>query len=177
MNVPPIGPHPSRISLTREKAYETAAPTNALPHLSGSSVGGMDELEVARDARVLADFQAADVIVIGAPMYTFTIPTQLNAWIDRILVAGKTFRYTDAGSQGLAISAESREKGMNAALAAIPYGRVKENEGGAAENVSEGMLRMSPTSVETASVNRTRRHPSITARPRDFAEAAASAMA
>ncbi len=66
--------------------------TNALPHLSGSSLAGVDELEAARDARVLADFQAADVIVIGAPMYNFTIPTQLKAWIDRIVVAGKTFR-------------------------------------------------------------------------------------
>jgi FMN-dependent NADH-azoreductase len=40
--------------------------------------------------------------VIGAPMYNFTLPTQLKAWLDRILVAGKTFRYTDAGPEGLA---------------------------------------------------------------------------
>lgn len=49
----------------------------------------------------LAQFKAADIIVIGAPMYNFTIPTQLKAWIDRILVAGETFRYTDKGSEGL----------------------------------------------------------------------------
>lgn len=75
---------------------------NALPHFSGSSLAKADELEAARDARVLADFQAADVIVIGAPMYNFTIPTQLQAWIDRVVIAGKTFRYTETGPQGLA---------------------------------------------------------------------------
>lgn len=50
----------------------------------------------------LAEFHAADVIVIGAPMYNFTIPTQLKAWFDRVLVAGETFKYTDTGSVGLA---------------------------------------------------------------------------
>ena len=40
--------------------------------------------------------------MIGAPMYNFTLPTQLKAWIDRIVIAGKTFRYTEAGPEGLA---------------------------------------------------------------------------
>src|SRR5262249_4241202 len=44
---------------------------------------------------------AADVVVVGAPMYNFSIPSQLKAWIDRIAVAGKTFRYTDKGAEGL----------------------------------------------------------------------------
>ena len=48
------------------------------------------------------EFLAADTVVIGAPMYNFTLPTQLKAWIDRILVAGKTFRYTENGPEGLA---------------------------------------------------------------------------
>jgi FMN-dependent NADH-azoreductase len=51
---------------------------------------------------VMSEFLAADVIVIGAPMYNFSIPSQLKAWIDRIAVAGKTFRYTESGPQGLA---------------------------------------------------------------------------
>jgi FMN-dependent NADH-azoreductase len=42
------------------------------------------------------------VLVIGAPMYNFGIPSQLKSWIDHILVAGKTFRYTDTGAEGLA---------------------------------------------------------------------------
>jgi FMN-dependent NADH-azoreductase len=49
----------------------------------------------------LAEFQAADTVVIGAPMYNFGVPSQLKAWIDRIAVAGATFRYTENGSEGL----------------------------------------------------------------------------
>ena len=52
--------------------------------------------------QALAEFLAADVVVIGAAMYNFTIPTQLKTWLDRILVAGQTFRYTGSGPQGLA---------------------------------------------------------------------------
>jgi FMN-dependent NADH-azoreductase len=54
------------------------------------------------DADVLDEFLAADTIVVGAPMYNFTISSQLKAWIDRILVAGTTFRYGANGPEGLA---------------------------------------------------------------------------
>ena len=64
-----------------------------LPHLT---------LEAFADSSVLDEFLEADTIVIGAPMYNFTLPTQLKAWIDRIVVAGKTFRYTENGPEGLA---------------------------------------------------------------------------
>jgi FMN-dependent NADH-azoreductase len=64
-----------------------------LPHLT---------LDAFADSTVLDEFLAADSVVIGAPMYNFTLPTQLKAWIDRILVAGKTFRYTAEGPEGLA---------------------------------------------------------------------------
>ncbi len=143
--------------------------TESVPHLSGGSLARHDAGQAQRDAQLLADFLASDVIVIGAPMYNFTVPTQLKAWIDRVLVAGKTFRYTASGpvglaagkrviiavsrggiysqdaageyaesylrhvfafvgitdvtfvrAEGLAISPESRQKGLNAALAAIP---------------------------------------------------------
>jgi FMN-dependent NADH-azoreductase len=53
------------------------------------------------DADVLDEFLAADTIVVGAPMYNFTVPSQLKAWIDRILVAGKTFQYGANGPEGL----------------------------------------------------------------------------
>ena len=59
-------------------------------------------LEAFADTSVLDEFLAADTIVIGAPMYNFTLPSQLKAWIDRILVAGTTFRYTEHGPEGLA---------------------------------------------------------------------------
>jgi FMN-dependent NADH-azoreductase len=58
-------------------------------------------LDAFADTTVLDEFLAADTIVIGAPMYNFTLPSQLKAWIDRILVAGQTFRYTENGPEGL----------------------------------------------------------------------------
>lgn len=64
-----------------------------LPHLT---------LDAFADTSVLDEFLAADTIVIGAPMYNFTLPTQLKAWIDRIVLAGRTFRYTEKGPEGLA---------------------------------------------------------------------------
>lgn len=51
---------------------------------------------------VLEEFLTADVIVIGAPMYNFSVPSALKAWIDRVAVAGKTFHYTANGPEGLA---------------------------------------------------------------------------
>lgn len=57
--------------------------------------------EADLSASTLAEFLAADAVVIAAPMYNFSIPTQLKAWIDRIAVAGQTFRYTEAGPEGL----------------------------------------------------------------------------
>ena len=59
-------------------------------------------LDQFADTSVIDEFLAADTVVIGAPMYNFTLPTQLKAWIDRIVLAGKTFRYTENGPEGLA---------------------------------------------------------------------------
>jgi FMN-dependent NADH-azoreductase len=58
--------------------------------------------ELALTEEVLAEFLDADVVIVGAPMYNFSVPTQLKAWIDRIAQAGRTFRYTAEGPQGLA---------------------------------------------------------------------------
>src|SRR6187200_3240517 len=65
-----------------------------LAHLSGS--------HLAAGHAVLEEFLAADIVVLRAPMYNFTIPSELKAWIDRILVAGKTFKYSAQGVEGLA---------------------------------------------------------------------------
>jgi FMN-dependent NADH-azoreductase len=56
---------------------------------------------VALDDALIAEIQAADVIVLGVPMYNFGVPAQLKNWIDAIARAGVTFRYTDRGPQGL----------------------------------------------------------------------------
>jgi FMN-dependent NADH-azoreductase len=85
----------------------TATP---LAHLSDSHLAARQgaappaELlqDLSVDQAVLDEFLAADIVVLGAPMYNFTIPSQLKAWIDRILVAGKTFKYGPQGPEGLA---------------------------------------------------------------------------
>jgi FMN-dependent NADH-azoreductase len=64
-----------------------------LPHLT---------LDQFADSSVLEEFLAADTVVIGAPMYNFSLPTQLKAWIDRIVIAGRTFQYGPNGPEGLA---------------------------------------------------------------------------
>jgi FMN-dependent NADH-azoreductase len=85
----------------------SAAPLSHLSglHLAAAQGGGADaglQADLAAGQAALDEFLAADIVVIGAPMYNFTIPTQLKAWIDRILVAGKTFKYGANGAEGLA---------------------------------------------------------------------------
>lgn len=86
--------------------------SDALSHLSAASLvaGGTPAAlrdaaqahEVALAEKTLEEFLAADAIVIGAPMYNFSIPSQLKAWIDRVSVAGRTFAYDENGPKGLA---------------------------------------------------------------------------
>ena len=51
---------------------------------------------------VLDEFFASDIVIIGAPMYNFSVPSQLKAWLDRLGVPGVTFKYSDSGPEGLA---------------------------------------------------------------------------
>ncbi len=82
-------------------------------HLSVDSLGfrlgpdadGLSDVQRRENAvseQLVSQFLAADVIVVGAPMYNFSIPSQLKAWIDRIAQVGRTFKYTESGPQGLA---------------------------------------------------------------------------
>ncbi len=76
--------------------------------LAGAAAVDQETEERRRiDEAVLDEFLAADVVVIGSPMYNFTVPTQLKAWIDRIVIAGRTFRYTPEG-QLIGLAAEKR---------------------------------------------------------------------
>jgi FMN-dependent NADH-azoreductase len=82
------------------------------PHQSGALMAarGLDpaarNADQARDVAdadaILDEFRAADAVVIGVPMYNFGIPSTLKSWIDHLAVAGKTFRYSEAGPEGLA---------------------------------------------------------------------------
>jgi FMN-dependent NADH-azoreductase len=93
-----------------EVAYRDLA-AEPLLHLSGEHLaagqGAVPEsqtvqTDIAASQAVLEEFLAADIVVIGAPMYNFTLPSQLKSWIDRIVVVGKTFRYGASGAEGLA---------------------------------------------------------------------------
>lgn len=86
--------------------------TAPLPHLDQALLSGLqtgsDERSpaqaaaVARVDELVAEFLAADCIVLGVPMYNFGIPSTLKAWIDHIAIAGRTFRYGAQGPVGLA---------------------------------------------------------------------------
>jgi FMN-dependent NADH-azoreductase len=95
--------------------------TAPIPHLITSNVAGVrgvpaTEVELATRAlsdELIAELRVADTIVIGAPMYNFSIATGLRSWFDHVLRAGETFKYSEAGPQGLltgkrAIVIESR---------------------------------------------------------------------
>lgn len=84
---------------------------NAPTHLSAQSLGfrngqtaatEIERQENAISEALVSQFLAADVIVVGAPFYNFSIPSQLKAWLDRVAQVGRTFRYTASGPEGLA---------------------------------------------------------------------------
>jgi FMN-dependent NADH-azoreductase len=85
-----------------ELVYRDLA-ASPLPHLSGASLAKADPAEVDAADQVMREFLEADVVVVGAPMYNFTIASTLKAWIDRLAVAGKTIPYNEQGmAEGLA---------------------------------------------------------------------------
>lgn len=83
--------------------------TTPVPHLTAETVGavrGIAETDealatLALSDTLVAEVQEADVIVIGAPMYNFGMASTLKTWFDHVLRAGVTFRYTEAGPEGL----------------------------------------------------------------------------
>ncbi|WP_439816051.1 FMN-dependent NADH-azoreductase [Zavarzinia sp. CC-PAN008] len=80
-----------------------------VPHLVHETVGAIrggaatdqERATLALSDRLIAEVQAADVLVIGVPMYNFGIPSTLKTWFDHVLRAGVTFRYGAAGPEGL----------------------------------------------------------------------------
>ncbi|ADX48051.1 NAD(P)H dehydrogenase (quinone) [Paracidovorax avenae ATCC 19860] len=99
--------HPAARTLYRDLA------TDSIAHLTGPIAAGFRSQDPqAFGAEVLAEHERSnalvgelldsDVIVIGAPMYNFSVPTQLKAWVDRVTQPGRTFRYTETGPIGLA---------------------------------------------------------------------------
>ena len=121
----PLGTNSVSRDLTRRivAQWQSAHPATAVDyldlavaapsHLDGDSLGfrlGLAEAtlteaqkrENAVSERLVSQFLAADVVVLGAPMYNFSVPSQLKAWIDRVAQVGRTFKYTESGPVGLA---------------------------------------------------------------------------
>ncbi|HNV60283.1 MAG TPA: FMN-dependent NADH-azoreductase [Rhodoferax sp.] len=118
----------------------TAAPS----HLSVDSLGfrmppgatdlsNVQKSENAISEALVSQFLAADVVVVGAPLYNFSIPSQLKAWIDRVAQVGRTFKYTDKGPAGLA-------GGKTVIVASTRGGVYSTSEGGRAMEHQESYL-------------------------------------
>ncbi|AJO77182.1 MULTISPECIES: FMN-dependent NADH-azoreductase [Pseudomonas] len=85
--------------------------TSPVPHLDSNLLGGwmkpaeqrneLEEASLQRSNELTDELLAADVLVMAAPMYNFAIPSTLKAWLDHVLRAGVTFKYTETGPQGL----------------------------------------------------------------------------
>lgn len=119
---------------------------NAPSHLSIESLGfrlGLEDEKLTDAQRrenqitiqLLQQFLNADIVVIGAPMYNFTIPSQLKAWIDRIAQAGHTFKYTENGPVGLA-------GGKQVVIASSRGGAYSTSEQGQAMEHQESFLKV-----------------------------------
>ena len=103
----------ARLVAANAGATVTVRDLGAQPHpeLDGAALGALftpaenrsaaQSARVAQDDALIAEIQAADAVVIGAPMYNFGMPVQLKAWFDAIARAGVTFRYTETGPEGL----------------------------------------------------------------------------
>ncbi len=112
-------------------------------HLSAESLGfRLPATAVLTDAQrrenavseaLVSQFLAADVIVVGAPLYNFSIPSQLKAWIDRVAQVGRTFKYTETGPVGLA-------GGKTVIVASTRGGVYSTSEGGRAMEHQESYL-------------------------------------
>jgi FMN-dependent NADH-azoreductase len=96
--------HPAMTVIHRDLATDAALHLSSA-HLAAWQGGPVEDAylgaDLAKGGAFLEELQASDIVVIGAPMYNFSIPSQLKAWIDRVVVAGKTFRYGANGAEGL----------------------------------------------------------------------------
>ena len=116
------------------------APSHLSAQSLGFRTGQAAATEVERNENALSEalvsqFLASDVIVIGAPLYNFSIPSQLKAWIDRLAQAGRTFKYTDKGPVGLA-------GGKTVIVASTRGGVYSTSEGGQAMEHQESYLKV-----------------------------------
>ena len=114
-----FGEHAKSLALTKEflarfphsSRVERRLTSASMPHLDGETVAALATPEAERNEQqkaraaladeLIAELEAADTIVLAVPMYNFSIPSTLKAWLDHVVRAGRTFRYTAAGPEGL----------------------------------------------------------------------------
>jgi FMN-dependent NADH-azoreductase len=100
-------PIPHISEAVQTERFSAQARSGALPAAAAALYAGdaSRDSQVQRDLKVvdaaLDEFLWADVVVVGAPMYNFGVPSQLKTWIDALAFAGKTFRFTQTGAEGL----------------------------------------------------------------------------
>ena len=97
--------------LPEVRVVERALSPSAVPHLEAATFAAMrtaaaeldatQKTQLALSDELVAELEAADEIVLAVPMYNFSIPSTLKAWIDHVARAGRTFRYTEQGPEGL----------------------------------------------------------------------------
>lgn len=104
---------------------------NPVPHVDSASLAGIgrqapegDDFAAARSLQdaIIAEVFAADVLLIGLPVYNFGMPSTLKAWFDYVARAGTTFQYTEKGPEGLV-------KGKKAILAQARAGKYDDASG------------------------------------------------
>jgi FMN-dependent NADH-azoreductase len=100
---------------------------------AGSAMSAVQKAENAVSEALVQQFLDADVLVVGAPLYNFSVPSQLKAWIDRVAQVGRTFKYTEKGPQGLA-------GGKTVIVASTRGGLYSTSEGGRAMEHQESYL-------------------------------------
>jgi len=119
----------------------TDAPSHFGPDALGIKTGVQaqpteaQQRENALSEKLVSQFLASDVLVVGAPLYNFSVPTQLKAWIDRLAQVGRTFKYTEKGPVGLA-------GGKTVIVASTRGGIYSTTEGGQAAEHQESYLKV-----------------------------------
>jgi FMN-dependent NADH-azoreductase len=130
--------HPGTVVDYLDLALDSPSHFSAAALAFSKPVGSADLSDAQRSENAVSEalvsqFLAAEVIVVGAPLYNFSIPSQLKAWIDRVAQLGRTFKYTDKGPQGLA-------GGKTVIVASSRGGVYSTSEGGRAMEHQESYL-------------------------------------
>jgi FMN-dependent NADH-azoreductase len=132
-----VGNHPGTtveyLDLAEQAPSHLSADSLGFRLPAGSDLSDVQKAENAISESLVQQFLGADVIVVGAPLYNFSIPSQLKAWIDRVAQVGRTFKYTEKGPQGLA-------GGKTVIVASTRGGLYSTSEGGRAMEHQESYL-------------------------------------